>query len=32
MGNYMLPVPDNLFIYIENETTKNIVYPQVLEN
>ena len=24
--------PDNLFIYIENGTTKNIVYPQVLEN
>ena len=24
--------PDNLFIYTENGTTKNIVYPQVLEN
>ena len=24
--------PDNLFIYTENRTTKNIVYPQVLEN
>ena len=24
--------PDNLFIYTETETTKNIVYPQVLEN
>ena len=24
--------PDNLFIYIETGTTKNIVYPQVLEN
>ena len=24
--------PDNLFIYMENGTTKNIVYPQVLEN
>ena len=23
---------DNLFIYTENGTTKNIVYPQVLEN
>ena len=24
--------PDNLFIYTETRTTKNIVYPQVLEN
>ena len=24
--------PDNLFIYTENGTIKNIVYPQVLEN
>ena len=24
--------PDNLFIYTETGTTKNIVYPQVLEN
>ena len=24
--------PDNLFIYTKNGTTKNIVYPQVLEN
>ena len=24
--------PDNLFIYAETGTTKNIVYPQVLEN
>ena len=24
--------PDNLFIYMETGTTKNIVYPQVLEN
>ena len=24
--------PDNLFIHTENGTTKNIVYPQVLEN
>ena len=24
--------PDNLFIYTENGTTKNVVYPQVLEN
>ena len=24
--------PDNLFTYTENGTTKNIVYPQVLEN
>ena len=24
--------PDNLFIYTENGTTQNIVYPQVLEN
>ena len=24
--------PENLFIYTENGTTKNIVYPQVLEN
>ena len=24
--------PDNLFIYTENESPKNIVYPQVLEN
>ena len=24
--------PDNLFNYTETETTKNIVYPQVLEN
>ena len=24
--------PDNLFIYTENGTAKNIVYPQVLEN
>ena len=24
--------PDNLFIYTENGTTKNFVYPQVLEN
>ena len=24
--------PDNLFIHIENGTTKNIGYPQVLEN
>ena len=24
--------PDNLFIYTENGTTKNIVYPQLLEN
>ena len=24
--------PDNLFIYTENGTTKNIVYPHVLEN
>ena len=24
--------PDNVFIYTETGTTKNIVYPQVLEN
>ena len=24
--------PDNLFIYTETRTTKNIMYPQVLEN
>ena len=24
--------PDNLFMYTETRTTKNIVYPQVLEN
>ena len=30
--NYRVANPDNLFIYTENGTTKNIVYPQVLEN
>ena len=30
--SHMLPVPDNLFIYTENGTTKNIGSPQVLNN